>query len=178
MNSLLWWHLLHQKFHFGLMGLYTGITWSNIAWYCIQHCNDLGRIQIRPWTDKIYPILALKLSATMITLLSSMVPQNTALMTMTIITTTLASNQIKSSLFLISTEMIFIQIQHVYTYERSTRKAGAYQAGCLDMGKKHTKDTIQLHHYHHHLHHQHQQQLHNQQSTVSTTAIHNTSITT
>ena len=46
------------------------------------------------------------------------------------------SNQIKSSLFLISTEMIFIQIQHVYTYERSTRKAGAYQAGCLDMGKK------------------------------------------
>ena len=41
------------------------------------------------------------------------------------------SNQIKSSLFLISTEMIFIQIQHVYTYERSTRKAGAYQAGCL-----------------------------------------------
>ena len=43
---------------------------------------------------------------------------------------------LKSSLFLISTEMIFIQIQHVYTYERSTRKAGAYQAGCLDMGKK------------------------------------------
>ena len=90
-------------------------------------------------------------------------------------------NQIKSSLFLISTEMIFTQIQHVYTYERSTRKAGAYQARCLDMGKKHTKDTIQLHHYHHHLHQHHQQQLqqlHNQQSTVSTTVIHNTSITT
>ena len=51
------------------------------------------------------------------------------------------SNQIKSSLFLISTEMIFTQIQHVYTYERSTRKAGAYQAGCLDMGKKSTQKT-------------------------------------
>ena len=95
------------------------------------------------------------------------------------------SRLIKSSLFLISTEMIFTQIQHVYTYERSIRKAGAYQAGCLDMGKKtHTKDTIQLHHYHHHLHHHQQhhqqqlQQLHNQQSTVSTTAINNTSITT
>ena len=47
--------------------------------------------------------------------------------------------------------------------------------------KKHTKDTIQLHHYHHHLHHHYQQQLqqlHNQQSTVSSTAIHNTSIIT
>ena len=51
------------------------------------------------------------------------------------------SNQIKSSSFLISTEMIFTQIQHVYNYERIIRKAGAYQAGYLGMEKKGTQNT-------------------------------------
>ena len=63
-------------------------------------------------------------------------------------------------------------------------KPGLIKLVALTWEKKTTKDTIQLHHYHHHLHHHQQhhqqqlQQLHNQQSTVSTTAINNTSITT
>ena len=52
-----------------------------------------------------------------------------------------SSNQIKSSLFLISTETIFTQIQHVYTYERSTRKAGASLAWLPWHGKKSTQKT-------------------------------------
>ena len=32
------------------------LTRSNITWYCIHHCNDWSRIQIRIWIPKIHPI--------------------------------------------------------------------------------------------------------------------------
>ena len=49
----------------------------------------------------------------------------------------LISNQIKSSLFLLSTKIFCngsLTIRH--THERSTREAGAYLAGCLSKGKE------------------------------------------